>query len=260
MQIHHATAKKAAENNIALEIIEGATPELDFARAIVEGDKRKGLLKQIEARDPKEALKAAMLQKTFMAEYPALSIVCSTAGLQVWHTVDQNPTEISPLSPNNWDAVPTLAEILDRCQELGLDPEVGYDPDKNRPCAPLEKYKNVYAERGNRDHCGDWLATFLKSRKDLVDADGAFDVVAFEALLKENGVDMDGKWAKCLHDENYRSHGWKGRFRMHGRQKLELIVARVGHVVINGDTFDAPIEALEALLEKHPNVEAEWEE
>lgn len=96
--------------------------------------------------------------------------------------------------------------------------------------AALSKAKTVYAERGDVNSCGDWLALALKEafRTD----DGNFDLTAFKACLKENSltppnVDMD-------------RHGAIGRFRMCAGLMLRRQARKVGHVIIGGKKIAAP--------------------
>jgi len=88
----------------------------------------------------------------------------------------------------------------------------------------------VYAERGDVNSCGDWLAAALKeaSRTD----DGGFDLTAFKACLKDNrvtppNVDMD-------------RHGAIGRFRMCAGLMLRRQASKAGFVVISGKKIAAP--------------------
>ena len=88
----------------------------------------------------------------------------------------------------------------------------------------------VYAERGDVNSCGDWLAVALKEafRTD----DGGLDLTAFKACLKDNdvtppNVDMD-------------RHGAVGRFRMCGGLMLPRHTLKVGRVVSSGKKIAAP--------------------
>ena len=114
-------------------------------------------------------------------------------------------------------------------------------------CGP--KYREIYRERGNPNHCGDWLAETLNGEFSTVQDDTIkFDTVAFEECLRENGVPMDGKWAK-LPESGQR--GWQGRYRMNGRQKLEIEVTRNRKLKLKGKNKRVPKEWLDAMLDKH---------
>jgi hypothetical protein len=69
--------------------------------------------------------------------------------------------------------------------------------------------------------CGDWLAVALKDP--FRTGDGSFDLAAFKACLKDNGVTPP--------NVNMNRHGAIGRFRM---------CAKVSHVVIGGKKIVAP--------------------
>ena len=92
----------------------------------------------------------------------------------------------------------------------------------------LSKAKSVYIARGDVNSCGDWLATALKAHCHSTEG---FDISKFERVLKENGIDWN---------INRDTHGWIGRFRMNGRQKLAAVARKKGHVVIGGEKVRAP--------------------
>jgi hypothetical protein len=52
----------------------------------------------------------------------------------------------------------------------------------------LTKAKSVYAERGDVNSCGDWLALALKEH---CHSEDGFDIGKFECVLKENDIDLE---------------------------------------------------------------------
>lgn len=145
--------------------------------------------------------------------------------------------------------VPELAEVLEAADECELD--LGEDDTQDlEPTVVSAKYKAIYAERGNPNHCGDWLAGWLEGRlvregfKDHVKKDGSmsqrkakyFDIHAFQALLDNNKVDMSGKWAQS------RTKGWQGRFRMNGRQLLEIQIVATGGLLIDEEGNEVEVD------------------
>lgn len=88
----------------------------------------------------------------------------------------------------------------------------------------------VEARKAYKDgaSCGDWLARLLK---DSFHSDGKFDVQGFTRCLKDNGIDWQ---------IDQRRHGWQGRFRMNGRQKLAVVARKTGSIVISGQKVSAP--------------------
>jgi len=120
----------------------------------------------------------------------------------------------------------------------------------------LQKAKVKYKARGDINNCGDWLALVLKEEfLEEVESDEGqkteFDVDGFTSCLVANGVPvMRGK--SYLPFANRRSRGWQGRFRMNGRQKLEVVVAEKGFVKIGSHRVKAPRAALTVLRQKHP--------
>ena len=93
----------------------------------------------------------------------------------------------------------------------------------------LQKAKQYYAELGDVNSCGDWLAEALKV---LRTKDGSFDLEAFKACLKENGIEAPKV------DQN--KYGWRGRFRMCAGLMLRRRAAKQGLVGIGGKTIVAP--------------------
>lgn len=241
MSIHHATIKKAEKFGVVLAEIE--TADALLARALwAERNFR------IQHTDPKVALAAVRLQQVFAAEWPALTLDHVDGEFIVTTTDPDEPVEVF-----RSDEVPELADVLDACGDFGINPEEGYDDEVPHVVVP-HKYKEEYAERGNRNHCGDWLAGFLDGR--FSDTEGRFNADEFAQFLQANGVDMGGKWAGL---PTSGQKGWVGRYRMNGRQKLEVRVAATGGVTLLDGTFmKAPLEYLEELIARHPCVSPEW--
>jgi hypothetical protein len=52
----------------------------------------------------------------------------------------------------------------------------------------LSKARSVYAERGDVNSCGDWLALTLKEH---CHSEDGFDIGRFERVLKENDIDLE---------------------------------------------------------------------
>jgi hypothetical protein len=76
--------------------------------------------------------------------------------------------------------------------------------------------------------CGDWLAYALKEH---CYSEDSFDIGKFERMLKENNIEWD---------INRKTHGWIGRFRMNGRQKLAAVAKKTGFVLLGGEKILAP--------------------
>lgn len=106
----------------------------------------------------------------------------------------------------------------------------------------LQAAKAGYKEKGDVDCCNDWLAKELRGK--FTDEDG-FNTDAFIECLIANEVETEGKWAQN------RNAGWKGRFRMNGRQKLEVMVAEHGFLAIHGKKIKVPPRMLGSLRKLH---------
>lgn len=122
--------------------------------------------------------------------------------------------------------------------------------------AALQDAKPEYKKRGDINNCGDWLALVLKEQFLTTETteEGrvtSFDVEAFTECLEANGVPVrEGR--RFLPFANRRTPGWQGRFRMNGRQKLEVIVAEKGTIKLGSKRITAPRAALSDLRRKHP--------
>jgi hypothetical protein len=86
----------------------------------------------------------------------------------------------------------------------------------------------ILVASGDASSCGDWLAV---ARHEQCHGEDGFDIEKFERVLRDNGV----AW-----DLDRDKHGWVGRFRMNGRQKLAALARKQGFVVIGGEKVRAP--------------------
>lgn len=128
------------------------------------------------------------------------------------------------------------------------------DPDKAKTMRALALAKPEYAARGDVNNCGDWLAITLKEA--FLTNEGkktAFDMDGFIHCLKDNGVKVEGRWA------DNRNPGWQGRFRMNGRQKLEIVISANEVLVLNGKKIKPPKAFVTEMQAKHP-IEEEADE
>lgn len=117
----------------------------------------------------------------------------------------------------------------------------------------LELAKARYKDKRS---CGDWLATTLadhflegetKSKK-------TFNLDAFLDCCKENGLDVTEKWA------NTESNGAAGRIRMNGRQKLEIVLARTGNIIIDGKKLKPTGVFLKKMEKAHPEKQEAFDD
>lgn len=236
MRIHHATAAKAEKLGIVLEAKE------DLVEAIwAEGQSFK---------HPKaaEALAGAVLGRTFSLEYPALTISTEDDFTVV---VEHKGADGETNTVYSAAEIPTLAQVLDYCEQSELDPEEGFEEGEEGSTGSVvsSHYKNEYRARGDASNCGDWLAVLMKDR--FVTKTGT-DIEALTHFFVINGVPMTGKWAGL---PNSGQRGWQGRYRMNGRQKLEIIVLRRGTLFLTEDHQIAADEGfLAAMAAKHPDV------
>lgn len=192
--------------------------------------------------------KAEKLDSSLRADYPAivLSPVLDTNVVTGWafdHTDEEGETTRFLITDDA--GVPDIADVLEACEEAGLDPEALEEQHARSGSVVDELYRAQYREQSStKQSCGDWLAEWLVR---FLDADKKLDVDAFTSCCSNNGVDLTAKWAQIT-----RGNGWQGRFRMNGRQVLEK------HVTLNGKLLDeagneheVPADFLTAMEAKH---------
>jgi hypothetical protein len=112
------------------------------------------------------------------------------------------------------------------------------------------KYRELYRERGNPNHCGDWLALQLDGV--FINEDEEFDYRKFLRFLENNDVAITGKWCDLSKLER---PGFIGRLRMNGRQKLERALLQTGILTMpNGDQIELSEWFLKGLADKYPSL------
>lgn len=188
--------------------------------------------------------KAVRLDEMLQAEYPAveLALVTNEDASQVsyWIITHDDETILEG------DKVPELADILEACEERGIDPEEGAEDEVSGSVVP-EQYRATYkAASTNGQTCGDWLAEYLTAECHTADGFSAPD---FARILETNAVDQSGAWAR-LPESGQK--GWVGRWRMNGRQALEKTIALAGRFVdMAGDPVAMPDGILAGMQAKH---------
>lgn len=222
-KIHHATIKKASDNQIEMKDVSDTQTEATYTT------KAGFQVSALSVLPPKALLDLMLLRKTLAEEYPVIDVTHVDGGYILIIREDQEELDAY------WESLPDLADVLEQAAGLEVDLNPIEDTPDDSGSIVGARYKQAYAERGNANNCGDWLAHFLEQALtiDLIEAvDGnkpkkikRFDWEAFRDLLELNGVDFSGKWAS-LPESGQK--GWVGRYRMNGRQKLEIMVAVAG--------------------------------
>lgn len=256
MAIHHATVKRA----LSLSIILSEPAEGEF-HGQIEGTDRVAL-----GDEPKQTLTAALLLKRFGTEYP-LAVEVVDDELRVEYHGNEEANEIATFGMGDFDEDAAFAETLEAWAnflkenpeiEAGLDAEE--EEEKEARVVVAKRYKDEYKARGDANHCGDWLAEFLKGQFKFKPEGGkkeVFHYAEFRDMLVLNEVDMSGPWAKLIET---KTHGWQGRFRMNGRQVLEVKVIENKGVKLAGDKFVAiPKADYRELLDRHPRIKEDME-
>jgi hypothetical protein len=197
------------------------------------------------------ATKAEKLAALLLAEYPALTLVAKTnedaSQIVGWEVEAKQDDEIHVVYDDK--PVPAIADLLDACDELGIDPEAGQEDEEPKASGSVvqDHYRAQYREQSsNKQTCGDWLAEQLVS--DTHGPEG-FMVDDFTAILSANGVDMRAKWAQLPFSGQ---KGWVGRYRMNGRQVLEKLVALNGiYIDLTGTRIVPDAAFLTTMRTKH---------
>lgn len=184
--------------------------------------------------------KAERLMETLAAEYGRVTLV-AIAGDEIDHetfthelghfavvyseiaerTNDLDEESVQTILET--EKVPALADVLDACAEMGIDPTSEEEEAGPSGSVVGEAYRARYRESSsNGQTCGDWLAERLTA--DCHGVDG-FMIEDFKAVLANNEIDQSGKWAR-LPESGQK--GWVGRWRMSGRIALEKQIAFTG--------------------------------
>lgn len=251
MRIHHATAKKAEA--LGIKLVAADDNGIDY----VTGTSARGAI--FRDADAKRVVVLCTVADVLATEHRALRLAQDAAHLtpSVWADSygDEPFYEVDggPLDHDN-----LLADILEAADDAGVETDTDEEEEETGRVVVAARYKIEYAERGNRNHCGDWLAKQLENKFDMsVDGNLRFDADAFTTCLIDNGVELTGKWAAL---PTSGQKGWVGRYRMNGRQRLEFQVAKNGFLMLRGEQIDVPADELAHLRGKHPKAVAKTEE
>lgn len=249
MTIHHATAKRAAELGVTLT-------DGEEVHAFHKGTER-----SIEHESAKVALNLVLLAARFGYDYKSIEVGIGEEGEPVILFNDETLFDFDV----EFDSDDIFAMAIEAAQDAGYDGDDEAEDDEPAGNVVPTKYKIEYAARGNAAHCGDWLAGWLDGKFSSVEVIQTtnkkgetktkeverFNADEFLAFLTANGVELKGKWVDL---PNSGQNGWQGRFRMNGRQKLEVVVADAGYIVFDGKKLKADATWLKAMRAKH-NIE-----
>lgn len=246
-KLRHATAKRANEA--------GVTMEHNDDQNVWTATKGEVALAN---PNPGQALDATIFQAMLVSEYPALTLAKYNDGWVVGHRDGGELTHLWPTSGAGEDREPAdpsatapkmadLAGILDYADQLGLDPEAGYEEDEDRGPASVvdDSYKRQYAEDGHPNNNGDWLNQVFATLR-LVVMNGkktTTDVQALNSVLAENGIiSEDHKFGAIFHGKAPRTNGWEGRFRMSGGNMLRPRISDAGVFIAFGEEIPVPAD------------------
>lgn len=248
MTIHHATLKKAQKHDI--EIVESFDDDGSPLIEVSWGEK--GSKRTFVYPWPaKLALETMLTFRSIALEYPQVEVRAAKEDGSRWAVSCGGETIKAPTLAEAWKKALADSDFCDAVREAEKEAEAEEEERVVSSISVLRRYREVYAERGNPNHCGDWIALQLEGQFVTSDPETGrpvFDHEAFAAMLIENGVDMSGKWADL---PNSGTRGWQGRYRMNGRQKLEVVVAKRGTLLLNGEELVVPKDVLAELRKRH---------
>lgn len=252
MTIHHAVAKRAKENDIELSEKEDGVKSVFLAYD-------KPNKHTVRSSSAKHSLDVALFNRRFAKEFPNItaSINLDQRGKEVGlvsHSGLDRP--LTTFSLVDWDTDDVFASAMEEYVDTGLEEEDGIDEEQTSVIVAPE-YKQQYRERGNLNHCGDWLAELLaRECTVMVGKRERFSVETFQSIIRENKVDETGAWAKLPASGQ---PGWQGRYRMNGRQKLAVKIAQTGQLLISGSHAVVPRDWLEDMWDKNSDHQVAYE-
>lgn len=225
MPIHHAKVKKAANLGIVL-----TNDELEVTAHLTEQNIRVTL----EAEDDESAtlnecadnaMEAVLEIRDFQKENPTIRIRFEDGDYVAYSLVKEG----RKITEDETARDPELADLFETLREQAEGTTGEEDEPEDRGSVVPEKYKKIYAERGDATHCGDWLALTLNSLCKVLNEKGreTTDLDRLETIANANGVSPD-KFGKL----GVQTNGWQGRYRMTIRNALAKVVALKGSLFV----------------------------
>jgi hypothetical protein len=247
--IHHAVVKSAALKGVILtfdpghEVVTALRPEPNRRVSLETADEMSGTDLTELARDAWNALDEVL---AFEAEHPGVRIKQEDGDYVAFDATDADypmrHTEIAR-DPDYTDLFESITEWL--ASGAGSEDADGDEdePSEVHSVVP-DKYKKLYRERGNPNHCGDWLAEQLARLCRVMDGKKeTTDLDRLEAIANANGVAPE-RYGRL----GIATNGWQGRFRMTVRNLLTPRVAEKGFLFVPegcGVDADANLQAPE---------------
>lgn len=211
MTIHHATKKRAAKVGVIMTETDTGTFAAKHAQTGITfyGDDAKLILSYTEA---------AVLQ----VEEGDFYVTQLEEGGD--YVAFNNPRSkgAEPVARD-----PDLDDLYETLTDMENEPEE--EEEGTGGSVVPNKYKKIYAERGDATNCGDWLALTLNKYCHVLNEKNkpATDIDRFIAIAIANGIDAD-----YLDKLNSGTPGWQGRLRMSARNLLTTIVADAGFLIV----------------------------
>lgn len=232
INIHHATASKIESLGGNIEHYSLASGE-DFIR-VTFGKGRSKLVGSFQ--NPKEVAPWYELVDMMSAEYPCVQL--DAHGDHFFMTFKNGDDECN----HSWDELPDITDIVDVVREHGFEADAAYEEEAAKGNGgPTQKYKALYAERGDANSNSDWLAQLLDGmfRLDVDKGRAPIDIEALEAWLIENDIEfMDAK---------FWNRGNNGQKSMGARNAVRRKIRETGFVMLLGKKHVAPAEFMAEL-------------
>jgi hypothetical protein len=228
MSIHHSTVKSAAVKGVILTQGEGMVvahrPEPNRRVELnieYEGDEPTQVEATERAKDAWVALDDIL---AYEEDHSGIRIVTEEGEFVAYHYA--NGKQGDEIARDN-----DLPDLYESIEELKGEGAEAADEDEEETTGSVvpAKYKKEYAERGDPNHCGDWLALTLAKLCRVLNEKGkeTTDLDRLEAIANANDVNP-ARYGKL----GVATNGWQGRFRMTVRNMLTPIVASKGFLFV----------------------------
>lgn len=250
MPIHHAKVKKAANLGIVLtlneeaegeEVIRAHIPEHNIMVTLDASDAYGGLGEEEKVDSAvlnsiaDNAMEAVLEIRDFQKENPTIRIRFEDGDYVAYSLVKEG----RKITEDETARDPELADLFETLREQAEGAHGEEDESEDRGSVVPERYKKIYAERGDPTHCGDWLALTLNSLCKVLNEKGreTTDLDRLETIANANGVTTKMPVA---------TPGYQGRYRMCVRNQLTKRVAATGVLFVpegNGVPSDTEMKA-----------------
>lgn len=222
MTIHHTIIKGAAKAGVILthedDSVIASNPESSLqVRLDTEGAEEASVINELA----KEAWSNVLEMRDYQIEHTKIALRHEDGDFVAYRRVGRGLGEEIARDPVLEDLVVTLQE--------GIEPEEAADDSEEGGSVVPDRYKKLYAERGDATHCGDWLALTINGLCRVLDDKGkeTTDLDRLQIIANANDVNP-ARYGKL----GVETNGWQGRYRMTVRNMMTPRVAAKGFLFV----------------------------